>query len=948
MSTRNEAAAHRFALDDPNAIWRVAHGEVHVFLARMGDAGAGSRHHLWTAQPGDYLFGCLPIEGHLFLATPTLGSRVERDVTALAETGGGCSERFPPSGIERWLAGLLRGMADMVRPRPIVTEELGIAAQITLGAHQHVRGSGPVTWVTGLGNTGLYLGTESVGTNAVVPLTPDSWVITLDAVEASGLSTEDVLAVRPIFQLLADTHELLLRTAITNSRLADVDTFDRLRHRVTSSSNRREDALQQLLSALRDQPIANTDSIGDRLVLACRVLGQALDVDFTVPALDRPRESDVRDQIGALARAAGIRWRVVTLPPRWWTLDLGPLLVMRTEGSVPFAAMRERGRYQLRSSIDDSGIDMDEAQASMIGGDAIMFYRPFPAQLASLRDLAHFALKGCRTDAARFGLTVIGLGIAASATPLALGLFASWVLPTGQIGGLWGILAGLIAFAVAAACLQVAQGMTWLRIEGRTEGSASAALMDRVLRLPTGFFQRYGSGDLGNRVLSLSALRASVTAVIMSSLTPALVGLFSIVFLVFIDWRFAVAAVLMALTTVAVAAAFSAQQVSPQSTADSMAGRNANLLIDVITGIQKLRVTATEDLFISRWARQFTAQRLAQSQADRLTDIYQAFGIAVPLLALAVACAVGQFLPDSASGHGRLIAGQLALLQVAIASHSLGNALIALRRTRPLQNKIIPLLEAPAETRSKGEDPGVLSGSIRLTQISFSYGRDMPPILRDFSLEIGAGEFVALVGPSGCGKSTVLRLLMGFETPERGTIEWDGQDIIRLDIEALRRQVGTVLQSGKMLPGTIRQFIAGPNHLTDEEIWEALRKARIDDVISRLPMGLYTGLGNNGGGFSGGQRQRLLLAKAMATQPPVLVLDEATSALDNRTQADVMQTLRQLHCTRIVVAHRLSTIRYADRIVALVDGQIAQSGTYDELVQSPGPFQELVRRQQLD
>jgi ABC-type bacteriocin/lantibiotic exporter with double-glycine peptidase domain len=188
---------------------------------------------------------------------------------------------------------------------------------------------------------------------------------------------------------------------------------------------------------------------------------------------------------------------------------------------------------------------------------------------------------------------------------------------------------------------------------------------------------------------------------------------------------------------------------------------------------------------------------------------------------------------------------------------------------------------------------------------------------------------------------------MGFETPDRGTVEWDGRDIERVDIEAIRRQVGTVLQSGKILSGTVRQFVEGPNALSDDEVWAALSMARMDDIIRKLPMGLYTGLGNNGGGFSGGQRQRLMLARAMARNPRVLILDEATSALDNQTQAEIMQTLRELTCTRIVVAHRLSTIRHADRIVTMVGGQIVQSGTYDALVDSPGPFRDLVRRQQL-
>jgi ABC-type bacteriocin/lantibiotic exporter with double-glycine peptidase domain len=557
-------------------------------------------------------------------------------------------------------------------------------------------------------------------------------------------------------------------------------------------------------------------------------------------------------------------------------------------------------------------------------------------------------MHGTRPEFHHLLLTIIGLGAASCATPLAFGLFAGWLLPTGNLAALWGLLGGLLAFSLFSACLQALQGLTWLRVEGRSEGVATAALIDRLLKLPVTFFKGYGSGDLGNRVLSLSALRTVITAVVFSSLAPALIGLFSIFLLVVINGAFAVVSLVIAAVLLTTAALIAGRVAEAQSTADAMASSNANLLIDVVTGIHKLRVTATEDLFLSRWAQNFSAQRRAQAGADRLDDHYQSLGLALPLLVLAAACCLGFLLPMNPSGEGRLIAAQIAMLQVAFASHALGNAWIKLRRTQPLRDKLLPLLQAPVESRRGGESPGVLTGALRLTHVSFSYALGMPPVLDDLSLTVRAGEFVALVGPSGCGKSTILRLLLGFETPDRGTVEWDGRNLDRLDMDAFRRQVGTVLQSGTILPGTIRQFIAGPNNLGDEDIWEALRLARVDEEIRRLPMGLHSGLGNNGGGFSGGQRQRLLLARSLATRPRVLILDEATSALDNRTQAEVMDTLRSLDCTRIVVAHRLSTIRYADRIITMVGGKLVQAGTYDELVSIPGPFQDLVRRQQLD
>jgi ABC-type bacteriocin/lantibiotic exporter with double-glycine peptidase domain len=294
-------------------------------------------------------------------------------------------------------------------------------------------------------------------------------------------------------------------------------------------------------------------------------------------------------------------------------------------------------------------------------------------------------------------------------------LFAGWLLPTQNFAAVWGLLGGLLAFSLVSACLQALQGLTWLRVEGRSEGAATAGLLDRLLKLPVAFFQGFGSGDLGNRVLSLSALRTVVTAVALGSVAPALIGLFSLLLLLAINGTFAVVSLLIAAVLLLSAVVIAGRAAEAQSTADAMASSNANLLIDVVTGIHKLRVTATEDLFLSRWARKFAAQRHAQASADRLDDHYQALGVALPLLVLAAACCLGFLLPMTPSGEGRLIAAQIAMLQVAFASHALGSAWIKLRRTKPLRDNLLPLLQSPTEARSSGDRTDVLTGAVRLT-----------------------------------------------------------------------------------------------------------------------------------------------------------------------------------------------------------------------------------------
>jgi ATP-binding cassette subfamily C protein len=255
------------------------------------------------------------------------------------------------------------------------------------------------------------------------------------------------------------------------------------------------------------------------------------------------------------------------------------------------------------------------------------------------------------------------------------------------------------------------------------------------------------------------------------------------------------------------------------------------------------------------------------------------------------------------------------------------------------------VLEATRETDAVRVDPGELRGQLDVAHVSLRYEEDSPLVLDDVTLAVEPGEFVAVVGPSGSGKSTLKRVLLGFEKPEDGTVRLDGEDIETLDPRAVRRQMGVVLQTAGLLPGDVFTNIVGARDLTMDDAWEAVRVAGLEDEIKAMPMQMHTFIAEGAMTISGGQRQRLLIARAVAGRPRVLLFDEATSALDNRTQAEVSAAISRLRATRIVIAHRLSTVRHADRIVVLVGGRIVQSGTFDELMAERGPFQDLARRQ---
>ena len=233
--------------------------------------------------------------------------------------------------------------------------------------------------------------------------------------------------------------------------------------------------------------------------------------------------------------------------------------------------------------------------------------------------------------------------------------------------------------------------------------------------------------------------------------------------------------------------------------------------------------------------------------------------------------------------------------------------------------------------------------------MSFKYDDASPLILDNISLKIRPGQYVAIVGRTGCGKSTLVRLLLGFEKPERGGIYYDGRDINKTDLGSLRKHIGVVTQNGRLFSGDIfSNIVVAAPHLTLNDAWEAARIAGIDEDIRKMPMGMNTYISEGGGGISGGQKQRIMIARAVAPKPKLLIFDEATSALDNITQRKVSEALDEMKCTRIVIAHRLSTIRQCDRILVLDNGHIVEDGTYEELIGLDGYFSELVKRQQVD
>jgi ATP-binding cassette subfamily C protein len=418
--------------------------------------------------------------------------------------------------------------------------------------------------------------------------------------------------------------------------------------------------------------------------------------------------------------------------------------------------------------------------------------------------------------------------------------------------------------------------------------------------------------------------------------------------LFYYDLRLALVASALTVFVIAVTGISSYFSTNIQRSAAILTSNLATVVLQLLNGIAKIRVSGAEDRAFARWSSLFARAQRISLKARKITAFTSVFHSVVHVLSsMVIFYAMWKLNENERSPltTGHFLAFNSAFGQFFGATLGLANSVLTIVTTIPLYERAKAILEAEPEVSSGiKSDPGELTGAIEINQVVFAYNTEAK-VLNGITLSIQPGQFVAIVGPSGCGKSTLFRVLLGFEKPASGGIYYDGQDLATLDIQSVRKQIGTVLQSSKLMNGSLYRNIVGDLPLTIDDAWAAARLAGMDADIAKMPMGMHTAVGDHGVGLSGGQRQRLMIARAIVSKPRIVLFDEATSALDNQTQAIVSSSLEQLSATRLVIAHRLSTIIRADKIYFLQGGHVAESGTYDELMQKGGLFAEMAKRQ---
>ncbi|WP_073811376.1 ATP-binding cassette domain-containing protein [Kitasatospora sp. CB01950] len=741
----------------------------------------------------------------------------------------------------------------------------------------------------------------------------------------------------------------------TETAAADEERDPATRADATAAANRTAlaDALAELGTAATTRPHAfprrgETSPFAprhraDQAREVLRALGVA--VPEEIPAAVR----DAADPVTALLRRAGVRWRPVTLADGDETGTAGPMVAFAAEDGRPIALIPRAGRHRRHDPASERG-----ASRSALSRQALLLYPPLPPGRPTPAVLLRFALAvpGARRDLAVLSVAGLVSALLGLLVPLSTGVLLPGLLLADKHPVRW--LAVLLGSAVVASwLLTLVRNAAAVRLTSRVQHALEPAVWDRLLAQDARFFRDFTTGDLVHRANAVAQARQALSEVLVGAVLGAVFAVTGLTVLLLVDWRLGGLLLLAVLAVTAVLLLLGRRRQEFESQVFEAHGQLQGVLYGLLLGIDKIQTAGREIQAFARWVTPFAGQKRADAAAMRSDAVAGALTTALQPLLLAVLLAGATFGPAAAAGH--LMAAGVAAGQVALALGQVTHAAASAYGVAPVLERLRPILAEPtpgagggADRSGQLADPGRLKGRLALDGVTFRYPGSALPALDAVSLRAEPGEFVAVVGPSGAGKSTLIRLLLGFERPESGAVRYDGRELATLDARLVRQQVGSVLQHGRMLRGSLLENLAGADPDVDQDrIWHAAELAGIADELRALPMGLGTRVGEDAQGFSGGQVQRLLLARALVRDPAVLLLDEATSALDNATQQRVAEAVAGLDRTRLVIAHRLSTIRTADRICVLDGGRVSAEGTYRELLGTDPLFTRLARFQEM-
>jgi len=952
------AAQRALTLNQENTAWYIESGRLAIAVSHSrAEEAVGWRHRLFSVGEGALV---LPLEPRPEDPTLTLVGIAEAPVHAIRIPLDQVTDQLrdhgisPSGALDPWVRGFSAligslsgvdrstGMSERIPPEGQVSVALGTRLDLSKDTTVLLKAVSGTIGLAGLPD---------------VLLDPESGVMPI----ASGVIIEAItehcgFEVHPVSELEytgLTSFKRLVRAYLEHYEQY-LDHQDQTHQSLADEMDRRglEQALGEVGQLLSDIRVPARQRRTE-LLTAMTLIGEQLGVKLREPARVG-EEANLDLELQAIVDLSDLRMRNVLLNDGWWKSDCGPLLGFLGEERKPAALIRDSaGTYRIVDPESLADQVVNEQTADMLCVDAKTFSAPIPDNISRLSQIPLWAVREVLPDIGFVvGLsaliTVIGMLV-----PQMTAVLVDTAIPDANRSLVVELALALFAAAFGVTLLSVAQGIVSIRFSVSSNVKAQLAIFCHVVSLRVPFFQKFSSGDLLDRIMAVSEVSEEFNSTTIRTLLTGLTTSLNLGLLFYYNAKLALIALLLGLMVLGVTVIGTISIHKHYRLLMKLAGEFSGFVFEIANAVGKIRIAGAQRRVFTLWMRRYTQQVSLMLKAQRTEDYIDTLNYSVPLMGSVLIYAAGAqlFAQGGLSGDGLtlgiFLAFNTAMATFLIGLTSMSNTVMELLDMFAKFKRIKPLIEAEKESSEGSVDPGALEGGIRLSGIQFRYQQDGPMILTDIDLEFEPGKFFALVGPSGCGKSTIFRLLLGFERPEVGQIMFDSHDLDSLSINSVRRQIGTVLQTAKINAGSILENISGNNQLAIEDIWAAVRDAGLEEDIEQMPMGLHTVISEGGGNISGGQRQRLLIARALVKDPRILLLDEATSALDNRTQAIVTDSLNRRKVTRIAIAHRLSTIHDADKIIVMKRGRVDQVGTFEQLAQTPGLFASMMARQQV-
>ena len=724
---------------------------------------------------------------------------------------------------------------------------------------------------------------------------------------------------------------------------------EQIRERKRQDNERFADAMDEISAIITREKIELSCDEGEttKQESITRAIGRVLRYYHIKPKQVPDDIKNLQEQLEYLCRPYGVMRRTVKLEKGWYKDAIGALLGTRKDGTVVALLPRRFFGYSYYDETTGREVRLSSTTEEDIEETAICFYKPFPAKKLNIPTMLRYVI-GC-VPVSAYGLVIIMMlltTLVGMLSPRITHIIFDEVIPSESMRLFWAVIVFSVCLSISTMLMGILKSLIDGRVSTQMSMSIQSATMARVLSLPAEFFKKYSAGELSTKLQYFNSLCSTLYS---SFMVTGLGSIFSLIYITQV-FTYAPALVFPSLCITVATLGFSIFNtfIRMKNSRQSMevSGKKNGLTYALLTGIQKIKLSGSERRAFTRWTKVY-AEEVRTTYGIPLSILLS--GTIGMVISLTGTIVMYYFAVQSGVSVADYYAFTAAYGMVSGAFSSLVGIGLQAANIRPTLEQVKPIMEAVPEISEDKKVVTRVSGGIELNNVSFRYNESMPWVLDNLSLKIKPGQYVAIVGKTGCGKSTLLRLLLGFETAQKGAVYYDGKNIDTLDLKSLRKKIGVVMQNGKLFHGDIFSniTIAAP-WLTLGDAWEAAELADIAEDIRAMPMGMHTIIAEGSGGISGGQRQRLMIARAIAPKPKILMFDEATSALDNITQRKVSEALDGLKCTRIVIAHRLSTIRHCDRIIVLDGGKIIEDGTYDELLAMDGFFTELVKRQRIN